>query len=204
METLANLDSFARTAEGGSFSEAGRRLGLTAAETWQCSNATWECGCFTDQPGKSRSRKSASGSWFRSTATLMRSRPPLPRRQHTTASRRCLESQLESNVWSHAYPALAAALPSKVPANQAGVAFREPARGPDRRELRCRDRGCLRSRPRSRIAHSGPGACPRRGLTSLYVDPGATGRPCGNSLHFTALRCARRTRDECATGCSGM
>ncbi|WP_158817138.1 LysR family transcriptional regulator [Methylocapsa sp. S129] len=31
METLANLESFARTAEGGSFSEAGRRLGLTAA-----------------------------------------------------------------------------------------------------------------------------------------------------------------------------
>ena len=31
METLANLESFARAAEGGSFSEAGRRLGLTAA-----------------------------------------------------------------------------------------------------------------------------------------------------------------------------
>jgi DNA-binding transcriptional LysR family regulator len=31
METLANLESFARTADGGSFSEAGRRLGLTAA-----------------------------------------------------------------------------------------------------------------------------------------------------------------------------
>jgi DNA-binding transcriptional LysR family regulator len=31
METLANLESFVRTAEGGSFSEAGRRLGLTAA-----------------------------------------------------------------------------------------------------------------------------------------------------------------------------
>jgi len=31
METLANLESFMRAAEGGSFSEAGRRLGLTAA-----------------------------------------------------------------------------------------------------------------------------------------------------------------------------
>lgn len=31
METLANLESFVRTAEGGSFAEAGRRLGLTAA-----------------------------------------------------------------------------------------------------------------------------------------------------------------------------
>jgi DNA-binding transcriptional LysR family regulator len=31
VETLANLESFVRTAEGGSFSEAGRRLGLTAA-----------------------------------------------------------------------------------------------------------------------------------------------------------------------------
>lgn len=31
METLANLESFVRTAAGGSFSEAGRRLGLTAA-----------------------------------------------------------------------------------------------------------------------------------------------------------------------------
>jgi DNA-binding transcriptional LysR family regulator len=31
METLANLESFVRTAEGGSFSEAGRRLGVTAA-----------------------------------------------------------------------------------------------------------------------------------------------------------------------------
>jgi DNA-binding transcriptional LysR family regulator len=31
LETLANLESFVRTAEGGSFSEAGRRLGLTAA-----------------------------------------------------------------------------------------------------------------------------------------------------------------------------
>lgn len=31
METLANLESFARAAEGRSFSEAGRRLGLTAA-----------------------------------------------------------------------------------------------------------------------------------------------------------------------------
>jgi DNA-binding transcriptional LysR family regulator len=31
METLANLESFVRTAQGGSFSEAGRRLGLTAA-----------------------------------------------------------------------------------------------------------------------------------------------------------------------------
>jgi len=31
METLANLESFVRTAEGGSFSEAARRLGLTAA-----------------------------------------------------------------------------------------------------------------------------------------------------------------------------
>ena len=31
METLTNLESFVRTAEGGSFSEAGRRLGLTAA-----------------------------------------------------------------------------------------------------------------------------------------------------------------------------
>jgi DNA-binding transcriptional LysR family regulator len=31
METLANLESFVRAAEGGSFSEAGRRLGLTAA-----------------------------------------------------------------------------------------------------------------------------------------------------------------------------
>jgi DNA-binding transcriptional LysR family regulator len=31
METLANLESFVRTADGGSFSEAGRRLGLTAA-----------------------------------------------------------------------------------------------------------------------------------------------------------------------------
>ena len=31
METLANLESFTRAAEGGSFSEAGRRLGLTAA-----------------------------------------------------------------------------------------------------------------------------------------------------------------------------
>jgi len=31
METLANLESFVRTAEGGTFSEAGRRLGLTAA-----------------------------------------------------------------------------------------------------------------------------------------------------------------------------
>jgi DNA-binding transcriptional LysR family regulator len=31
METLANLESFARTADGGSFSEAGRRLGLTPA-----------------------------------------------------------------------------------------------------------------------------------------------------------------------------
>jgi DNA-binding transcriptional LysR family regulator len=31
METLANLESFVRTAKGGSFSEAGRRLGLTAA-----------------------------------------------------------------------------------------------------------------------------------------------------------------------------
>jgi DNA-binding transcriptional LysR family regulator len=31
METLANLESFVRTAEGRSFSEAGRRLGLTAA-----------------------------------------------------------------------------------------------------------------------------------------------------------------------------
>ncbi len=31
METLANLESFVRSAEGGSFSEAGRRLGLTAA-----------------------------------------------------------------------------------------------------------------------------------------------------------------------------
>lgn len=31
METLANLESFVRASEGGSFSEAGRRLGLTAA-----------------------------------------------------------------------------------------------------------------------------------------------------------------------------
>ena len=31
METLANLESFVRAAEGGSFAEAGRRLGLTAA-----------------------------------------------------------------------------------------------------------------------------------------------------------------------------
>ena len=31
METLANLESFVRAAEGGSFSQAGRRLGLTAA-----------------------------------------------------------------------------------------------------------------------------------------------------------------------------
>jgi DNA-binding transcriptional LysR family regulator len=31
METLANLESFVRAAEGGSFSEAARRLGLTAA-----------------------------------------------------------------------------------------------------------------------------------------------------------------------------
>jgi DNA-binding transcriptional LysR family regulator len=31
METLANLECFVRTAAGGSFSEAGRRLGLTAA-----------------------------------------------------------------------------------------------------------------------------------------------------------------------------
>jgi DNA-binding transcriptional LysR family regulator len=31
METLANLESFVRTAQGGSFSEAARRLGLTAA-----------------------------------------------------------------------------------------------------------------------------------------------------------------------------
>lgn len=31
METLANLESFVRTAEGGSFSEAGRRLGVTGA-----------------------------------------------------------------------------------------------------------------------------------------------------------------------------
>src|SRR5271155_4089166 len=31
METLANLESFVRAEEGGSFSEAGRRLGLTAA-----------------------------------------------------------------------------------------------------------------------------------------------------------------------------
>jgi len=31
METLANLESFVRTADGGSFSEAARRLGLTAA-----------------------------------------------------------------------------------------------------------------------------------------------------------------------------
>jgi DNA-binding transcriptional LysR family regulator len=31
METLANLESFVRAAAGGSFSEAGRRLGLTAA-----------------------------------------------------------------------------------------------------------------------------------------------------------------------------
>ena len=31
METLTNLESFVRTADGGSFSEAGRRLGLTAA-----------------------------------------------------------------------------------------------------------------------------------------------------------------------------
>ena len=31
METLANLESFVRTAEGGSFSAAARRLGLTAA-----------------------------------------------------------------------------------------------------------------------------------------------------------------------------
>ena len=31
METLANLESFVRAAEGGSFSEAGRRLGLSAA-----------------------------------------------------------------------------------------------------------------------------------------------------------------------------
>jgi DNA-binding transcriptional LysR family regulator len=31
METLANLESFVRTTEGGSFSEAARRLGLTAA-----------------------------------------------------------------------------------------------------------------------------------------------------------------------------
>lgn len=31
VETLANLDSFVRSAEGGSFSEAARRLGLTAA-----------------------------------------------------------------------------------------------------------------------------------------------------------------------------
>jgi DNA-binding transcriptional LysR family regulator len=31
VETLANLESFVRAAEGGSFSEAGRRLGLTAA-----------------------------------------------------------------------------------------------------------------------------------------------------------------------------
>lgn len=31
METLANLESFVRAAENGSFSEAGRRLGLTAA-----------------------------------------------------------------------------------------------------------------------------------------------------------------------------
>jgi DNA-binding transcriptional LysR family regulator len=31
METLANLESFVRAADGGSFSEAGRRLGLTAA-----------------------------------------------------------------------------------------------------------------------------------------------------------------------------
>ncbi|MGF6788359.1 LysR family transcriptional regulator [Paraburkholderia sp. 35.1] len=31
METLANLESFVRAAEGGTFSEAGRRLGVTAA-----------------------------------------------------------------------------------------------------------------------------------------------------------------------------
>ncbi|RFU45229.1 LysR family transcriptional regulator [Paraburkholderia sp. DHOC27] len=31
METLANLESFVRAAEGGSFAQAGRRLGLTAA-----------------------------------------------------------------------------------------------------------------------------------------------------------------------------
>src|SRR5271168_3868194 len=31
METLANLESFVRTAAAGSFSEAGRRLGLTTA-----------------------------------------------------------------------------------------------------------------------------------------------------------------------------
>ena len=31
METLANLESFVRAAEGGSFSEAARRMGLTAA-----------------------------------------------------------------------------------------------------------------------------------------------------------------------------
>jgi DNA-binding transcriptional LysR family regulator len=31
METLANLESFVRAAEGGSFSEAARRLGPTAA-----------------------------------------------------------------------------------------------------------------------------------------------------------------------------
>lgn len=31
METLTNLESFVRSAEGGSFSEAGRRMGLTAA-----------------------------------------------------------------------------------------------------------------------------------------------------------------------------
>jgi DNA-binding transcriptional LysR family regulator len=31
METLANLESFVRAAESGSFAAAGRRLGLTAA-----------------------------------------------------------------------------------------------------------------------------------------------------------------------------
>jgi DNA-binding transcriptional LysR family regulator len=40
VETLANLESFVRAAEGGTFSEAGRRLGLTAAAVSRIQRST--------------------------------------------------------------------------------------------------------------------------------------------------------------------
>jgi DNA-binding transcriptional LysR family regulator len=59
---------------------------------------------------------------------------------HNSEPAAVLRVSLSPDVWSHTYPALAAALLGEIPANQAGMALRESAYGLDRRELRRRHR----------------------------------------------------------------
>ena len=183
METLANLESFVRSAETGGFSAAARRLSLTpAAVSRNVAMLERNLGVRLFQRSTRKLTLTEAGERFlhavqgqsRRIAGFDRERRHRPGR-----TGRRTQGQHGHDVWRRIHPAAAAGFPETLPARSRRLAVREPAGRPDCRRIRRRDRRRDRSRTGPGVAGARARPHHRGRLTVLHDGAHAACRPPG-------------------------